>query len=91
MRIRSSYMTWRILWCLPELLSLSINRPLKQMTVFRPKTFKRAGRKSRKSLRRKTVRRTKKQAGGYVPYRAIPKGAVFADVMDWDDSKEVSK
>jgi len=57
------------------------------MTVFRSKTFKRAGRKSRKSLRRKTVR-TKKQAGGYVPYRAIPKGAVFADVIDWDDQKD---
>jgi len=61
------------------------------MTVFRSKTFKnRSRRKSRKSLRRKT-RRTKKQHGGYVPYRAIPKGAVFADVLDWDDSKEVSK
>jgi len=59
------------------------------MTVFRSKTFKnRSRRKSRKSLRRKTAR-TKKQRGGYVPYRAIPKGAVFADVLDWDDQKEL--
>jgi hypothetical protein len=61
------------------------------MTVFRSKTFKRAGRKSRKSLRRKTVRAKGKQRGGYVPYRAIPEGAVIADVLDWDDQKEVSK
>ena len=59
------------------------------MTVFRSKTFKnRSRRKSRKSLHRKTAR-TKKQRGGYVPYRAIPKGAVFADVLDWDDQKEL--
>ena len=61
------------------------------MTVFRSKTFKkRPSRKSRKTLRRKTVR-SRKQRGGYLPYRAIPKGAVFADVLDWDDQKEVSK
>lgn len=62
------------------------------MTVFRSKTFKnRSRRKSRKSLPRKIARRTKKQRGGYVPYRGIPKGAVFADVLDWDDQKEVSQ
>jgi len=51
------------------------------MTVFRSKTFK--NRASRR--KNKTVRRTKgkKQRGGN--YRGIPKGAVFADVLVWDD------
>jgi len=54
------------------------------MTVFRSKTFKRRSRKAKK-----TARKTKrKQRGGYLPYRSPPKGAVFADVLDWDDQKE---
>lgn len=60
--------------------------------VFTSKTFKKnrsfGSKASRRSkLWRKTVRRSKKQRGGYVPYRGIPKGAVFADVLDWDDQK----
>jgi hypothetical protein len=71
-----------------QLRYFTVNRLLEQMTVFRSKTFKkRPSRKSRKTLRRKTVR-SRKQSGGYLPYRAIPKGAVFADVLDWDDQKE---
>jgi len=59
------------------------------MTVFRSKTFKkRPSRKSRKTLRRRKTVGSRKQRGGYLPYRAIPKGAVFADVIDWDDQKE---
>lgn len=57
------------------------------MTVFRSKTFKKNRAARRKN--KKTVRRTKKQRGGYVPYRGIPKGAVFADLLDWDDQKDV--
>jgi hypothetical protein len=55
--------------------------------VFRSKTFKnRAARRKN----RKTVRRTKgKQRGGYVPYRRDPPGGVSADLIDWDDQKEL--
>ena len=62
-----------------------------RMTVFRSKTFKknRPSRISRK-LWRKAVktRKTRKQRGGYVLYRANPVGGVYADVLDWDDNKE---
>ncbi len=33
-------------------------------------------------------RKTRRQRGGYVPYRANPVGGVYADVLDWDDNKE---
>ena len=57
------------------------------MTVFRSKTFKKNRATRRTKGWRKTVRRSK-QRGGYVPYRGIPKGAVFADVLDWDDATQ---
>lgn len=57
------------------------------MTVFRSKTFKKNRATRRTKGWRKTVRRAK-QRGGYVPYRGIPKGAVFADVLDWDDATQ---
>jgi hypothetical protein len=55
--------------------------------IFSSKTFKNRSRKSKSKARkvRKTLR--KKQRGGYLPYRSPPKGAVFADVLDWDDQK----
>jgi hypothetical protein len=62
--------------------------------VFRSKTFKknRPRRISRKMWRKaraeRKTRKTRKQRGGYVPYRANPVGGVYADVLDWDDSKE---
>ena len=70
------------------------------MTVFRSKTFKknRPRRISRKLWRKSRVptkprvptkeRTTRKQRGGYVPYRANPVGGVYANVLDWDDTKE---
>ena len=57
------------------------------MTVFRSKTFKKNRATRRTKGWRKTVRRSK-QRGGYVSYRGIPKGAVFADVLDWDDATQ---
>ena len=55
------------------------------MAIFRSKTFKnRAARRKNK----KTVRRSK-QRGGYIPYRRDPPG-VLADVLDWDDQKELA-
>ena len=59
------------------------------MTVFRSKTFKknRPHRISRK-LWRKARKTRRKQRGGYVPYRGNPVGGVYADVLDWDDTKE---
>ena len=57
------------------------------MTVFRSKTFKKNRATRRTKGWRKTVRRSK-QRGGYVPYRGIPKGAIFADVLDWDDATQ---
>jgi hypothetical protein len=56
------------------------------MAVFRSKTFK--NRATRKRKNKRTVRRTR-QRGGYVPYRRDPPGGVRADVMDWDDQKEL--
>ena len=64
------------------------------MTVFRSKTFKknRPRRISRKMWRKgRTERKTRRQRGGYVPYRANPVGGVYADVLDWDDAKEINK
>lgn len=58
------------------------------MTVFRSKTFKknRPRRISRKMWRK--TKKTRRQRGGYVLYRANPVGGVYADVLDWDDNKE---
>ena len=42
----------------------------------------------RKARAERKTRKTRKQSGGYVPYRANPVGGVYADVLDWDDSKE---
>jgi len=42
----------------------------------------------RKARAERKTRKTRKQRGGYVPYRANPVGGVYADVLDWDDSKE---
>ena len=53
--------------------------------VFSSKTFKKNRTKRKVRKNRKTVR---KQRGGYVPYRRDPPG-VKADVMDWDDQKEL--
>jgi len=39
----------------------------------------------------RTERKTRRQRGGYVPYRANPVGGVYADVLDWDDAKEINK
>ena len=58
------------------------------MTVFRSKTFKKNRATRRTKGWRKTVRTKRRQRGGYVPYRGIPKGAVFADVLDWDDATQ---
>jgi len=57
------------------------------MTVFRSKTFKK-NRAARRTKGWRKTRRSKKQRGGYVPYRKNPIGGVYADVLDWDDNKK---